>query len=159
LIINGLKVFYQILANIEKNLHKKEIVDLATDNAQTIIDCGKYDLLKVYVELKRYETYLKGLIQHLKQPALNKATKTGKKSFDYNEARVNISKRTNWNFSADKKWTELDQQIQRLTKEKKDREKYLKDNNKQSFVNKETGEITEDFELPKEIKYGLTIRL
>ena len=148
------------LGGIEKHLHKKEIVGLATENAQAIIDSGKYDLLKVYVELKRYETYLKGLIQHLKQPALDRATETGQKSFDYNNARVNISTRTKWDFSVDNKWCDLDKKIQRLTKEKKDREKYLKDNNRvQTIVDKETGEIIEEFELPKEIEYGLAIRL
>ena len=147
------------LGSIERYLHKKDIVDLATQNAQAIIDSGKYDLLKVYVELKRYETYLRGLIQHLKRPALDKASEAGKKSFDYNEARVNISTRTKWDFSVDDKWTELNQQIQRLVKEKKDREEYLRDNNKvRTIVDKETGEITK-FELPKEIEYGLIVRL
>ncbi|MFO7941020.1 MAG: hypothetical protein R6U66_14835 [Bacteroidales bacterium] len=148
------------LGNIEKHLHKKEIIELATSNAQAIIDNENYDLLKVYVELKRYETYLKGLIDTLKQPALNKAAEKQAKSFEYNEARVNISTRTKWNFSVDNKWSELDQQIQQLTKEKKEREKYLKENNESdTIVDKETGEITENFELPKEIEYGLTIRL
>lgn len=148
------------LGSIEKNLHKKDIVDLATDNAQAIIDSEKYDLLKVYVELKRYETYLKGLIQHLKHPALNKAAAKGKKSFDYNDARVNISERTMWDFSVDNKWNELDQQIQHLTKKKKEREKYLKENKKvQSFVDKETGEIIDEYELPKEIKPLLRVKL
>lgn len=148
------------LGNIEKHLHKKEIIELATSNAQAIIDNENYDLLKVYVELKRYETYLKGLIDTLKQPTLNKAAEKQAKSFEYNEARVNISTRTKWNFSVDNKWSELDQQIQQLTKEKKEREKYLKENNESdTIVDKETGEITESFELPKEIEYGLTIRL
>ena len=148
------------LGSIERHLHKKDIVDLAIDNAQAIIDSGKYDLLIVYVELKRYETYLKGIIQHLKRPALEKATEAGQTSFDYHDARVSISTRTKWDFSVDEKWTELDQQIQRLTQEKKEREKYLKGNNKtQAIVDKETGEILEEFELPEEIQYGLTIRL
>ena len=33
------------LGSMERNLHKKEIVDLATNNARVIIDKGKYDLL------------------------------------------------------------------------------------------------------------------
>lgn len=148
------------LGAIEKNLHKQEIVELAKENAQAIIDSGKYDLLKVYVELKRYESYLKGLIKHLKQPALDKATETGLKSFDYNQARVNISRRTKWDYSVDDKWTKLDQQILKLTKERKERENYLKDNNKvPTVIDEETGEILEEFELPKEINYGITIRL
>ncbi len=148
------------LGSIERHLHKKDIVDLATNNAQAIIENDKYDLLKVFIELKRYEIYLKGLISKLKKPALDKATTTNKKSFDYNDAKINISTRTKWNFSVDNKWNELDEQIKQLTKEKKEREKYLKDNNKvREVIDKETGEIIEKFELPKEIEYGLTVRL
>lgn len=148
------------LGSIEKHLHKQDIVDVAKENAQAVIDSGKYDILKVYVELKRYETYLKGLIEYLKIPALNKATENGQKSFNYDDARVNISTRTKWNFSVDSKWTELDNQIQKLTNERKEREKYLKENNKlRTRINEETGEIIEEFELPKEIEYGITIRL
>ena len=148
------------LGSIERHLHKKDIVDLATNNAQAIIESGKYDLLKVFIELKRYEIYLKGLISKLKKPALDKATTTNKKAFDYNDAKINISTRTKWNFSVDNKWNELDEQIKQLTKEKKEREKYLKENNKvREVIDKETGEIIEKFELPKEIEYGLTVRL
>lgn len=148
------------LGAIERHLHKDDIVDLAQANAQAIIDAGHYDLLRVYVELKRYETYLKGLINHLKRTVLDKAKEKGKKSFDYNDARINIYTRTKWDFSVDDKWKELDLQIQHLNKEKKDREKYLKENNKlKRIVDRDTGEIIEDFELPKEIDYGLTVRL
>ena len=148
------------LGSIERHLHKKDIVDLAKENAQAILDSGKYDLLKVFVELKRYETYLKSLIQHLKQPVLDDATEKKQKSFEYNDAKVSISTRTRWDFTVDKKWLELDQKIQQLVTEKKEREKYLIDSSKvQIIVDKETGEIIKEFELPKEIMRGLTITL
>lgn len=148
------------LGTIEKHLHKQEITELAKENAHAVIDNGKYDLLKVYVELKRYETYLKELIQCLKSPALDKATKTGQKTFNYNEAKVSISTRTKWGFSVDYKWIELDNQIKQLTQDKKDREKYLKENNKvRTTIDKETGLILEGFVLPTEIEYGITIKL
>ncbi|SRR5690606_485027 len=148
------------LGTIEKHLHKQEITELAKENAHAVIDNGKYDLLKVYVELKRYETYLKELIQCLKSPALDKATKTGQKTFNYNEAKVSISTRTKWDFSVDYKWIELDNQIKQLTQDKKDREKYLKENNKvRTTIDKETGLILEGFVLPTEIEYGITIKL
>lgn len=148
------------LGSIDRHLHKKDILALSTENAQAIIDNGKYDLLKVYVELKRYETYLRGLIQHLKQPAFTKASEINQKSFEYNDAKINISTRTKWNFSVDKKWENINQQIQKLTKEKKDREKYLKQNNViKTTVNEQTGEIVEKFKLPKEIEFGISVRL
>jgi hypothetical protein len=148
------------IGSIERHLHKNAIVDLAKENAQAILVSGKYDLLKVFVELKRYETYLKGLIQCLKQPVLDKATEKKKKSFEYDEAKVHISIRTRWDFTVDGKWVELDQKIQQLTLEKKEREKYLINSSKvRTVVDKETGEIVEEFELPNEILYGLTITL
>lgn len=148
------------IGSIERHLHKNAIVDLAKENAQAILSSGKYDLLKVFVELKRYETYLKGLIQYLKQPVLDKATEKKKKSFEYDEAKVLISIRTRWDFSVDGKWVELYRKIQQLTSEKKEREKYLINSSKvRTVVDKETGEIVEEFELPKEIMYGLTITL
>jgi len=147
------------LGTIERHLHKKDIVDLAAENANAIIDSGQYDLLKVYVELKRYETYLKGLIEHLKRPALNKAKEAGKQSFGYDDARVNISSRTKWDFSIDKEWSEIDQQIQQLKEQKKAREDCLRKlDEKRTILDEDTGEIRE-FELPKEIVDGLIVRL
>ncbi|GAA5221296.1 hypothetical protein [Membranihabitans marinus] len=148
------------LGSIDRQLGKKDIQGLAEENARAIIESGKYDILKVYVELKRYEVYLKSLIQNLKESAFEKANETGQPSFGYNYARISLSARTKWDFSVDQKWTELENQIQTLTKERKDREKYLKESNQMDeFVDEETGEIREAFELPKEIKYGLTVRL
>lgn len=79
------------IGRIDRHLHKKDIVNLAANNAQAIVECGKYDLLKVFIELKRYETYLKGLIYKLKKPALDKAAATNKRSFIYNDAKINPS--------------------------------------------------------------------
>ncbi len=148
------------LGTIERDLEKREILALAKENGQAVIDSGKYDLLKVYIELKRYESYLKGLIQHLKKPALEKASEKGQKSFQYDNAKLNISRRTKWDFSVDEQWSRIDEQIQQLTQEKKEREKHLKESNKvRRLVDEETGEVIEDFELPKEIKFGLSVRL
>ncbi|MCF8223715.1 MAG: hypothetical protein K9J25_11250 [Bacteroidales bacterium] len=147
------------LGTIERQLKKNDILELAFDNAKAVIESGKYDLLKVYIELKRYETYLKGLIEHLKEPALEKANKEGKKSFEYDDARINISKRTKWDFSADAEWADLDEQIRQLTLKRKEREQYLRQNKKVALVDEETGEVHDEFDLPTEIKYGLTVRL
>lgn len=147
------------LGSIERHLGKYDILDLAAVNAQDLIN-KKYDLLKIYVELKRYETYLKGLIDNLKGPAYERAAIKGTKEFDYNDAKIYIAKRTKWDFSVDEKWSELDNDIQRLTKERKIRENHLKEASKSKVLtDQETGEIIEEFELPVEIKYGLSVHL
>ena len=45
------------LGEIDRQLRKSQIINLAAENAQTVIESRKFDLLKVYIELKRYETY------------------------------------------------------------------------------------------------------
>ncbi len=152
------KIVKQI-GTIDKQLNKTEIIELAQQNAKSIIANKNYDLLKVYIELKRYEIYLEGLIQNLKNPALETANQIGKKSFEYQQAKVNVASRTKWNFDLDKTWNEINKKIQSLTKRRKEREKYLKENNTQTIVDESTGEVLEEFELPKEIIKGLIIRL
>jgi uncharacterized protein YecA (UPF0149 family) len=148
------------LGTIDRSLNKKEIVELAKENAQAILDSNKYDLLKVYIELKRYEGYLKGIIQHLKEPALVTATDIGQKSFKYDEALIRITTRTKWNYSIDNEWKEIDSKIQQLIREKKEREKFLKETNfLKDVVDEETGELIGEFELPKEIEYGISVKL
>ena len=61
------------IGTIERTLHKNEIIELAEANAQEVIDSGKFDMLKVYAELKRYELYLKTIIEKTKEMALEKA--------------------------------------------------------------------------------------
>lgn len=148
------------LGDLDRQLNKTEIVNLAKENAQAVIDSKKFDLLKVYIELKRYETYLKTIIDKIKQHAFKQATQVGQRTFEYSHAKVNISTRTVWDFSSDKTWKELDDKIKELTQKKKDREKYLKEHSKPTtFVDEDTGEIIEKTDIPKEINRGLTIRL
>jgi hypothetical protein len=148
------------LGEIERHLHKEEIVSLAAQNAKSIIDDGTRDILSVYVELKRYETYLKGLIEHLKGSALEKATENGENKFDYDEAIVRITYRVRWDYSTDSRWVSLDQLLKELTVEKKEREEFLRENNNEStVVDPETGEVIEKFALSKEIVRGVAIQL
>lgn len=155
------------LGEIDRQLRKSEIINLATENAQTVIESGKFDLLKVYIELKRYETYLKTIISIIGKHAVVKAGEVVRQTaapdrltFEYANAQVHLTTRTIRDFSSDKRWKELDDTIRDLTLKKKEREKYLIANSKTvTLVNEETGEITQTSDLLKEISKGLTIRL
>ena len=61
------------LGEIDRQLRKSQIINLAAENAQTVIESRKFDLLKVYIELKRYETYLKTIISIIGKQAVAKA--------------------------------------------------------------------------------------
>ncbi len=148
------------IGEIERNLHKEEIISLAAQNAQTIIDHGNRDILSVYVELKRYETYLKGLIDQLKSKALEKARENGDDKFDYDDAIVRITHRVRWDYSSDSRWVGIHELLKEITTEKKDREDFLKENNKApTVVDPETGEVVDSFELSKELTVGIAIQL
>jgi hypothetical protein len=45
------------LGTIDRSLTKKGITEAAQNDAQQVIASPQFDLLKVYVELKRYENY------------------------------------------------------------------------------------------------------
>ncbi|MBO0931851.1 hypothetical protein [Fibrella aquatilis] len=61
------------IGTLEKTLSKPGIVRLAADHAKQIIDSGQYDLLKTYVEMKRYEVYIKTIIAQLKNHSVAQA--------------------------------------------------------------------------------------
>jgi hypothetical protein len=56
----------QPIGTLDRTISKTAIVNLANDHANQIIDGGHYDLLKTYVEMKRYELYIKTIINKLK---------------------------------------------------------------------------------------------
>ena len=165
------------LGDIDRKLGKFEIIDLAITNAQTVIESSKYDLLKVYIELKRYEIYLKTIIKKIQDSAYRKAKQVQEKSlapqqqsninipvkpavFIYSDARVRMTHRVKWDFLKDDEWLKLDNEIRKLTSQKKERERYLiKFAKSETLADPDTGEIIETGDFPKEIRHGIAISL
>lgn len=56
----------QPIGTLDRTISKTAIVELANNHANQIIEGGNYDLLKTYVEMKRYELYIKTIINKLK---------------------------------------------------------------------------------------------
>ena len=63
----------QPIGTLDRTLSKTAIVRLASDHGQQIIDSGNFDLLKTYVEMKRYEVYIKTIIARLKNHSVAQA--------------------------------------------------------------------------------------
>lgn len=61
------------IGTLDRNMPKTGLIRLAADHAQQIIDSGQYDLLKTYVEMKRYELYIKTIIARLKSHSVAQA--------------------------------------------------------------------------------------
>ena len=130
------------LGKIDKTLTKSGIVDLAQSDADEVIYSNDYDMLQVYIELKRYEQYLEAVIEKIKPMALQQATGKQEKSFDYMNAKISIQNRLTYDFSHDRKWQGLRQSEQVFKTQLKDHETFLKQLTQPvEVVDETTGEV------------------
>ena len=114
------------LGKIDKTLAKSGIIDLAQSDADEVMYSNDYDMLQVYIELKRYEQYLEAVIEKIKPIALQQAMGKQEKSFDYMNAKISIQNRSTYDFSNDRKWQGLRQSEQIFKTQLKDHETFLK---------------------------------
>jgi hypothetical protein len=134
------------LGTIDRALPKKEIVELAQKDATQVIESPQFDLLKVYIELKRYENYLTEVIEKIKPLALELAQKQGEKTFGYDNAKVNVQHRISYDFSNDDKWVYLNQSLTKSQTEIKKHQEILKNLTEvKELVDEETGELYQVF--------------
>jgi hypothetical protein len=149
------------LGKIPQELTKSEIEDLAKLDISEIVLSGKYDLLKTLIELKRYDVYLNKLIETLKTPALEKAIEVGDKKFHYADAKVWVTKRVVYDYSADKIWSDLNNNLTAVKERIKSHQALLKklDSETTEMVDQETGEIVKITPPIKREEDSLMIRL
>ncbi|HFA47814.1 MAG TPA: hypothetical protein ENJ95_02205 [Bacteroidetes bacterium] len=147
---------------IGRSLDKSQIIALATADAEEVIVSGKFDMLKVYTELKRYELYLKTLIDKTKEVALEKAIEQDEKTIELDNARITIYRRRVYDFSSDDKWNSLKGDLDYLQEMRKGREALLKElapGETREIVDEKTGEIETITAPPVETKLGLIVKL
>ncbi len=151
----------KILGKLPKELTKTEIENLAIQDIKSVIDNEKYDLLKVLIELKRYDVYLNKLIETIKMPALEKAKIVGEKKFEYADAKVWVTKRVVYDYSPDKIWTDLNTNLTTVKDRLKKHQELLKelDSEITEIVDEETGEIVKVMPPIKKEEDSLMIRL
>ena len=132
------------IGQIDRKLDKTNLEELAKQHASEILANENYDLLKVYIEFKRYEVYLKTLIGEVKNETLKRSREEGRKDFEYGSARVTHIHRRKFDYSIDDNWQKLNEEIERLKKMKKERETMLKGikGDFKEILDEETGEIS-----------------
>lgn len=149
----------QQLGSLDRNFSKKDIVALAEEHAQQIIE-KDYDLLKVYVELKRYETYLETIIKTMKEQTVAKALELEEKTFVYANAKLVLTNRTKYDYQADPTWALLNEELNQLKTLKKEHEAQLKKLTEDvELINEETGEIEVLIAPSKEVTEQMSVRL
>lgn len=134
------------LGTLDRSLTKKQIIEAAQQDAQQVIEAPQFDLLKVYVELKRYEGYLSEVIEQLKPFALETAQRQAEKSFNYDNAKVNVQKRVTFDFSDDDKWKYLKESLTVSQSTIKQHEDMLKNITEvKDVIDEATGEVYQIF--------------
>ncbi len=129
------------LGKIPKEYSKTKIEELAKEDIQQVLLEEKYDIQKVFIELKRYEIYLNELINQLKQPVTNKITQNPY-SDDY--VKLSIIKRVSYDYEENPSWHVMNQRLlsaKNQLKEHQEALRQLKEGESKHFVDEETGEM------------------
>lgn len=148
------------IAEINQGCNKKVITTWGEEDSQKIITAD-YDLVKTYVALKRYETYLATLISELQPSVTSLIKKNGTPPKDYANAKIQLTKRRTYDYTTDKAWTELNHEQERLKELRKKREDLLK-NIQQDFieqVDEETGELIRVYAPEVVVSEGVMVKL
>lgn len=149
------------IGSLDRGLSKDELVTLAESNAQEVIESGQYDLLKVYVEMKRYEVYFKTVMDKVREAALVVAQETGMKSFNYADAQVSNVQRSVFKYDNDPTWRKLHDEFEHLKEKIKQHEALLKQvqGEKAEYLDEETGELIELFAPTEQIVESIMVKL
>lgn len=148
------------IGTLERGLTKQGLIELAETNAAEVIQSDKYDLLKVYVEMKRYELYFKTVMEKLREAALAKAQEIGLKSFEYADAHVTNAKRTVYVFDNDPTWRKLNEKYEHIKSLLKQHEELLKQLVAETgvIVDEETAEMVEIVAPTKQVQESITVK-
>lgn len=123
---------------------KEEIIKIGKAHAAEIINGDQYDLVKSYVDIKRYELYMKTLIDELKSVAAKKIMESESKDFEFGTSTATVTKRRKFDFSNDAYWKELNSNTKEVSDKQKALEKMMKDMTEGSvkeFIDESTGEV------------------
>lgn len=149
------------IGSLERGLSKEGLVAQAESDAEEVISSGQYDLLKVYVEMKRYEVYFSSVLDHIKAAALVVAKETGMKSFNYADAHVTNMQRSVYKFDKDPTWRRLHDEFESIKGRIKLHEETLKkiQGEMEKFLEKDTGELIDLIAPTKEVVETIMVKV
>ncbi len=136
------KIIKQV-GTLDQDLTKAELAELAEVDATRVLDNPAYDIVQVYTALKRYELYLKGLLETLKPAALDAVRSNYNGRTTLGSATVSVTETRRFDYGSDATWQHLTNEIKALQNKRKERQQALKKlaENQVDQVDLETGEV------------------
>lgn len=146
---------------LDRCISKEQLTELGETDGRNVVESNQYDLLKVYIEMKRYELYFKAAMDKIRDAAIVVAQETGMKSFNYSDAQVTNMRRTVYKFDNDPTWRRLHDAYEFQKNRLKEHEETLKhlEGENASYVDEETGELIELIAPAYEIVEGIIVKL
>lgn len=88
-------------------LHKQELETLAVKHAQSIHAHPQLNLIKTYLELKRYQLYFESLLHELEPLVAGKMGQLGLKQYELGALRLKHSFKVRYDFASDPVFREI----------------------------------------------------
>ena len=140
--------------------NKDEVLHLAATTAQRLLSEHRYNLPRLYVAVKRYETYLKELVRQLQPATVADARQRRLSCEEVSGAVFRVVRRDRIDYSQDARWEQLQGEIDYLTDQRKAREAQLRERPAHTQeIDHRTGELRTIPGLPRQVRYGLVVRL
>lgn len=131
--------------NLAKLPISKKDISIFADSMKTQILDGDIDIKELLYQKAVIEKTLSAIFddQQIKDFAIDTVESYGKEGAGYGEAKFEVGTRRSYDYSkcGDSKIESLDQSVKDLTKQKKDREKFLQFIPQSGIADPETGEI------------------
>lgn len=129
---------------LNPNLTKKQVVEIAENEANQIAEAADQSLLPVIVNLKRAKDYLETFEKGLKKSLLTEALSYSDKSFKAHGARFDVKEvGSRWNYCncQDPVYNELLEKEKEIAEQRKQREKFLQSiKGHMTVIDEESGE-------------------
>ena len=146
--------------SIQRCIGKDALFDLAERKATQLTAEHAHNLPGLYVAVKRYETYLKALVRELQPTVVADARQRAVQTEHIDGSVFRLARYTRIDYSEDTRWRQLQGEISYLLDQRKAREQQLKERPVGTQeVDRLTGEVITLPSLPREIRYGLVVRL
>lgn len=140
-------------------LNKSDLKSRAEVAIQAVKD-GWVDPLEAAIMIKKTEAVLDFMKEEIKPLALDKMVEKNYSAFDVDITKSMLGVKYDYSACGDTEWNEINEKFLEISKQKKEREKFLQSLTKPlTEVNEETGEITKIYPPVKTGTEGLTLKI